>query len=118
MESLKIILSLERKGKEKETTHQLEQIITQKYLEMLISKIAKICYGCTIFYKLIMVKFSNTTITYSTFQSNENNNKEKWNSDAATKGWFAEYNWDLRGKLINNDVTFRKVTGKNLIILF
>ena len=46
---------------------------------MLISKIAKVSYGCTTFYKLIMVKFSNTTITYSNqiFQSNENNNKEK-----------------------------------------
>ena len=91
MKSLKNILALERKGTEKETTHQLEQIITQKYLKMLISKIAKISYGCTIFYKLIMVKFSNTTITYSTFQSNENNDREKRNSDAATKGWFAEY---------------------------
>ena len=60
---------------------------------MLISKIAKVSYGCTTFYKLIMVKFSNTTITYSNqiFQSNENNNKEK-NSNIATKGWFAEYN--------------------------
>ena len=38
-----------------------------------------------------MVKFSNTTITYlnKIFQINENNGKEKTNSDAATKRWFA-----------------------------
>ena len=50
---------------------------------MLISKIAKVCHECTIYYKLIMVKFSNTNITYlnQIFQSNENNDKEKRSSD-------------------------------------
>ena len=58
---------------------------------MLISKIAKVWHGCTTYYKLIMVKFSNTNIAHlnQVFQSNENNDKEKRNSDATTKGWFA-----------------------------
>ena len=48
---------------------------------MLISKIAKVCHGCTNYYKLVLVEFSNTNITYlnQIFQSNENNDKEKRN---------------------------------------
>ena len=58
---------------------------------MLIPKIAKVCHGCTTYYKLLMVKFSNTTITYwnQIFQSNENSDKEKRNSGATAKFWFA-----------------------------
>ena len=58
---------------------------------MLISKIAKVCHSCTTYYKLVLVKFFNTNITYlnQIFQSNENNDKEKRNSDASTRGWFA-----------------------------
>ena len=76
--------------------HQLEQLTTQKQLEMLISKIAKVCHACTTYYKLIMVKFANTNIMYlnQIFQSNENNDKEKRNSDATTKGQFAAENCD------------------------
>ena len=57
---------------------------------MLISKIANVCHGCTTCYKL-MLKFSNANIAYlnQVFQSSENNDKEKRNSDAITKGWFA-----------------------------
>ena len=63
---------------------------------MLISKIAKVCHGCTAYYKLIMVNFSNATITSlnQILQSNENNDKEKTNSDTATRGWFAAENCD------------------------
>ena len=63
---------------------------------MLISKIAKVCHSCTTYYKLIMVKFFNTTIMSlnQIFQSNENNYKEKTNSDAATRGWFSAENCD------------------------
>ena len=41
--------------------------------------------------KLVLVKFFNTNITYlnQIFQSNENNDREKRNSDASTRGWFA-----------------------------
>ena len=48
---------------------------------MLIAKIAKVCNGCTTYYKLVLVEFSNTNITYlnQIFQSNENNDKEKRN---------------------------------------
>ena len=50
---------------------------------MLITKIAKVCHGCTTYYKLVLVEFSNTNITYlnQIFQSNENNDKEKSSSD-------------------------------------
>ena len=45
------------------------------------AKIAKVCHGCTTYYKLVLVEFSNTNITYlnQIFQSNENNDKEKRN---------------------------------------
>ena len=58
---------------------------------MLISKIAKVCHGCATYYKLVLVKFFNTNITYlnQIFESNENNDREKRNSDASTRGWFA-----------------------------
>ena len=40
---------------------------------MLISKIAKVCYGSTICYMSIMVKFPNTaTYSIQIFQSSEN----------------------------------------------